>query len=47
METVTYYKIYANNNRVQVTENVPDNPEGYVGVQTHIANRTHAPEGDH
>ena len=47
METVTYYKIDSNNNRVQVTENVPDNPEGYAGVQTHVANRTHAPEGDH
>tara|TARA_Y100001980_G_C14537952_1_gene315017 strand:+ start:1674 stop:1958 length:285 start_codon:yes stop_codon:yes gene_type:complete len=47
MGSVTYFKIDDNNNRVQVTENFIDNPEGYVGVQTYISDRTSAPEGDH
>ena len=48
MATVTYYKINNDGERVQVTENIPDNaPEGFVGIQTYISNRTHAPDGDH
>ena len=48
MATVTYYKINNDGQRVQVTEDIPDNaPEGFVGIQTYISNRTHAPDGDH
>ena len=48
MATETYYKINNDGERVQVTEDIPDNaPEGFVGIQTYISNRTHAPDGDH
>ena len=46
MAEVTYYKIDGNGKRVQVTEEFEVDSSS-VGIQTHIANRTHAPEGDH
>ena len=46
MANVTYYKIDGNGNRVQVTEEFENDPSS-VGTPTYVANRTHAPEGDH
>jgi len=46
MANVTYYKIDGNGKRVQVTEEFEIDP-GFVGIQTYISDRTHAPEGDH
>ena len=46
MASVTYYKIDGYGNRVQVTEEFEHDPSS-VGIQTHIANRINAPEGDH
>ena len=46
MAEVTYYKIDGNGKRVQVTEEFEVDSSS-VGIQTYVANRTHAPEGDH
>ena len=46
MAEVTYYKIDGNGKRVQVTEEF-EVDSGFVGIQTYISDRTHAPEGDH
>jgi hypothetical protein len=46
MSNVTYYKIDGNGKRVQVKEEFEVDSSS-VGIQTHVANRTHAPEGDH
>ena len=46
MANVTYFKIDGNGNRVQVTEEF-EIDSGSVGIQTYIANRINAPEGDH
>lgn len=46
MASVTYYKIDSNGNRVQVTEEYEEDTS-FVGIQTYISNRIHAPEGDH
>jgi hypothetical protein len=46
MAEVTYYKIDGNGKRVQVKEEFEVDSSS-VGIQTHVANRTHAPEGDH
>ena len=46
MANVTYYKIDGNGKRVQVKEEFEVDSSS-VGIQTHVANRTHAPEGDH
>ena len=48
MASVEYWKIDNLGNRVKVTEEIPDNaPEGFVGIQTYISDRTNAPDGDH
>ena len=46
MAEVTYYKIDNNGKRVQITEEF-EVDSGFVGIQTYISDRTHAPEGDH
>ena len=46
MANVTYYKIDNDGKRVQVTEDF-EVDSGFVGIQTYISDRTHAPEGDH